>query len=293
MKPSILVALLAILCLAPAAHSTEAAVLTDATLLVGFPLEGESAREGTEGTLVVPGTVIPVQRPRASPLPEKTRLRVADADAARSELTATIGSHLTSTFRLSRVEVAYRHPVSVKLGETATLASPTPGSPVTIEVELLGFNRQSATYQVRFLDGSTVLADSRVSATRGERTVIGGTNGPEAPYLFLVLEPQTMSARPLQVTEDSGIRPPLAQVKVPPQYTEEAKQEGTTGVVIIQTVINTAGRIEDARVLKGLPHGLSEKALEAIRQWEFEPARDAQGNPVAVYYNLTINFTLG
>lgn len=37
--------------------------------------------------------------------------------------------------------------------------------------------------------------------------------------------------------------------------------------------------------------GLDQKALEAVREWKFEPAT-LDGEPVAVYYNLTINFTL-
>jgi len=32
-------------------------------------------------------------------------------------------------------------------------------------------------------------------------------------------------------------------------------------------------------------------AVEAIQQWKFEPAL-CDGKPVAVYYNLTINFRL-
>jgi outer membrane biosynthesis protein TonB len=37
--------------------------------------------------------------------------------------------------------------------------------------------------------------------------------------------------------------------------------------------------------------GLSEKAVEAVRKWRFEPAT-LNGEPVAVYYNFTLNFRL-
>jgi periplasmic protein TonB len=37
--------------------------------------------------------------------------------------------------------------------------------------------------------------------------------------------------------------------------------------------------------------GLDQAALDAVRQWKFEPATRA-GEPVDVYYNLTVNFRL-
>ena len=44
-------------------------------------------------------------------------------------------------------------------------------------------------------------------------------------------------------------------------------------------------------MLKGLPMGLSEAAVSAVKQWKFKPAT-LRGKPVDVYFNLTINFTL-
>jgi outer membrane biosynthesis protein TonB len=37
--------------------------------------------------------------------------------------------------------------------------------------------------------------------------------------------------------------------------------------------------------------GLDVAALDAIRQWKFKPGT-LNGNPVPVYYNLTVNFRL-
>jgi protein TonB len=37
--------------------------------------------------------------------------------------------------------------------------------------------------------------------------------------------------------------------------------------------------------------GLDQAAAEAIKSWKFKPAT-LNGKPVAVYYNLTVNFTL-
>jgi len=76
-----------------------------------------------------------------------------------------------------------------------------------------------------------------------------------------------------------------------PQYTEEARKAKIQGVVIAQAIIDIEGRVGSVRILKGLPHGLSESAIETLKTWRFRPAT-LEGEPVAVYYNLTMNFRL-
>jgi TonB family protein len=77
----------------------------------------------------------------------------------------------------------------------------------------------------------------------------------------------------------------------PPQYTEIARKARIQGVVIVQAIIDKTGTVTNVKVLKGLPMGLSEQAVEAIKKWKFSPAT-LNGKPVDVYYNLTVNFRL-
>ena len=76
-----------------------------------------------------------------------------------------------------------------------------------------------------------------------------------------------------------------------PHYPEEARHARIQGVVILQTIINTAGAVTDVKVLKGLPSGLTEAAVEAVSSWRFEPAT-LEGKPVAVYYLVTVSFSV-
>lgn len=76
-----------------------------------------------------------------------------------------------------------------------------------------------------------------------------------------------------------------------PQYTEIARKARIQGVVIVQAIIDKQGNVTNVKVLKGLPMGLSEQAVEAIKKWKFKPAT-LNGKPVDVYYNLTVNFRL-
>ncbi len=86
----------------------------------------------------------------------------------------------------------------------------------------------------------------------------------------------------------------LAPVRIhspDPHYPEEARHARIQGVVILQTVIDTLGNVTNVKVLKGLPSGLTEAAVEAVSSWRFKPAT-LEGKPVAVYYLVTVSFSV-
>lgn len=94
---------------------------------------------------------------------------------------------------------------------------------------------------------------------------------------------------PLQVGGD--VRPPEKIYSPQPKYTEEARKARLQGAVILQTVIDTLGNVTDVKVLKGLTLGLTESAIDTVRQWRFEPATQ-NGRPVPVYFNLVVTFSV-
>lgn len=87
------------------------------------------------------------------------------------------------------------------------------------------------------------------------------------------------------------IQPPVKLSGDTPVYTEEARQGRIQGVVILEAVIDVQGNVAEVTVLKGLPLGLSETAVAAAQAWKFRPAL-RNGEPVPVYYNLTVKFSL-
>ena len=98
------------------------------------------------------------------------------------------------------------------------------------------------------------------------------------------------SDQPLRI--DGGVSRPEIIGRVDPKYTEIARRARVTGIVVTEVIVDWEGCVRHPRILKGLPMGLDKAALEAVRNWTFEPAT-LDGEPVPVFYVLTVNFTLG
>jgi TonB family protein len=75
------------------------------------------------------------------------------------------------------------------------------------------------------------------------------------------------------------------------KYTEEARQNKVQGVVVLSVNFTADGRVTSIRALRGLPDGLTEKAIEAAQQIRFQPATK-NGAPVTVRATLEYSFNL-
>jgi TonB family protein len=76
------------------------------------------------------------------------------------------------------------------------------------------------------------------------------------------------------------------------EYTQEARDNNVEGTVQLSVVFGADGQIKEIRVLRGLPHGLTEKAIEAAKKIRFKAAA-ADGQPVNVRGILEYSFNLG
>ncbi len=93
------------------------------------------------------------------------------------------------------------------------------------------------------------------------------------------------------VAVGGGVTPPVRIFSPQPRYTEDARRAGVEGVVILETVVDETGSVRDVKVLKGLPFGLDQSAVDTVKTWRYEPALRG-GEPVAVYFTFTINFSI-
>ena len=87
------------------------------------------------------------------------------------------------------------------------------------------------------------------------------------------------------------IKEPKTLRKIPPTYPEIARKARIEGVVILEATIDKQGNVENVKVLRGLPMGLTEAAVEAVKQWKYEPST-LNGKPVEVLMTVTVTFRL-
>jgi protein TonB len=77
---------------------------------------------------------------------------------------------------------------------------------------------------------------------------------------------------------------------VKPVYPPLAQSSRVQGVVILEAILDNAGKVAATRILRSIPL-LDEAAVSAVRQWEFTPMlNDGVATPVLL--TLTVNFTL-
>jgi periplasmic protein TonB len=88
-------------------------------------------------------------------------------------------------------------------------------------------------------------------------------------------------------------QPPQVIREVKANYTEEAKQAGVQGSVVLTAEVLTDGTVGEVTVKQSLDtkYGLDEQAVKAMKQWLFKPGTKG-GKPVPVRVDVEMTFTL-
>jgi TonB family protein len=94
-----------------------------------------------------------------------------------------------------------------------------------------------------------------------------------------------------RVPAGAGIDPPTLVREVRPVYTDEARRQRIEGDVILEIVVRSDGSVGSIRVKRSLGGGLDQRAIDAVRQWRFNPAR-RHGTPVDVAVEVAVGFKL-
>ena len=82
-----------------------------------------------------------------------------------------------------------------------------------------------------------------------------------------------------------------ARFKPAPSYPPDARGLGIEGRVRLAVIVGLDGRVVRAAIVSG-PMELQASALEAVRQWRYEPTL-LNGKPVEVLTQVEINYVLG
>lgn len=95
-----------------------------------------------------------------------------------------------------------------------------------------------------------------------------------------------------EVYEPGGaVKAPKLVHYVEPAFSSESREAFIEGVVKISTIVTTEGRPSDSRVLSGLNAEEDRTAVEALKQWRFQPGTK-DGKPVNVKVTIEVAFHL-
>jgi TonB family protein len=84
-------------------------------------------------------------------------------------------------------------------------------------------------------------------------------------------------------------KPPIATHNPPPKYSKEAEDAKIEGVVVVQGVVGTDGRLHEVKVARALGYGLDEEAIKCVEKWRFKPGKSS-GKPVPVVIDVEVRF---
>jgi TonB family protein len=119
--------------------------------------------------------------------------------------------------------------------------------------------------------------------------VIPGTN-PSIPRAA----PEPGTGKPVDqqtsVQSSLNLRPAILY-KEKAGYTDKARRNGVQGVVVLSVIFAADGAVTSIQVVRGLPDGLNENAIEAAKKIKFRPAI-RNGKPTSVRGNLEFSFNL-
>jgi len=88
-----------------------------------------------------------------------------------------------------------------------------------------------------------------------------------------------------------GVKEPKLLYSVRPIYPETARSARVQGAVLLELTIDRQGGVREVKVLRGLPQGLTEAAIDAVKQWRYESST-LQGEPIEVIFIVTVRFNL-
>lgn len=100
--------------------------------------------------------------------------------------------------------------------------------------------------------------------------------------------PAPVAREPLRIGGD--VRAPALIERVDPEYPLIALRAQVQGVVILETVVDRQGRVEDVRVLRSIPL-LDKAAVAAVQQWRYSPLL-LNGEPERFVLTVTVSFSL-
>ncbi len=178
------------------------------------------------------------------------------------------------------------------------------GTPIRMTIDAKGYRLMSAGADKKFDSASwsvqasanasedVILENGAFVRKVDERTLLQGIQPKVAP---VPQPPDYVPASHLDLTKwprvGKEITAPVVTERTEPVYPENYRQLRMGGVIILECEVDATGRPGQIRVIKSLAPDFDMAGVEAVRKWKFKPAT-RNGKPIAVLFNLTINFKM-
>ena len=134
--------------------------------------------------------------------------------------------------------------------------------------------------------------DERITRFFSSLSLVNNKDAFKLPDEFPLKPDTTSSVTPEQVFTSKEVDKNFQVIMNPlPEYTEAAREAKITGTVVLTCTLSGNGQVTTIRVVSGLSHGLTERAIAAARSVKFIPAMK-DGKYVSTSTQLVYNFDL-
>jgi len=145
------------------------------------------------------------------------------------------------------------------------------------------------------LDVQTASVPATTTAETATAPPVADTAAAEPPPIAIpepVVEPAPVerSTGVYSAVPPGGTQPEELN-RVMPRYPSSARRAGVGGAVVVRGIVRRDGTIDNVEIIRDLEYGLGEEARRAVSRWRFRPAT-YRGEPIDVYYTVTVNFRL-
>lgn len=136
-----------------------------------------------------------------------------------------------------------------------------------------------------------ILLDTEIVLPDGEVAVLGFRDSSEHSYFiafYVQGRDEEFGRDAVRISGD--VKPKLVK-QVKPVYPKEAKEKRLQGKVVVEAVAGKDGKVRNVRPVSSPDPLLTQAALEAIRQWAYDPFL-VDGAPKEVLFTVTVVFRL-
>jgi TonB family protein len=128
------------------------------------------------------------------------------------------------------------------------------------------------------------ILDKELVLEIGDPVIVGIAYKNSAYFIMILLRSGIKT--PGEIVFSGGPKPVQ---KVIPAYPDELRKRGVEGEVKLQVAVDEDGTVQGVRVLKTLHPYLDNAAVQAIKQWKFEPVLQ-NGKPTPAILTMAVNF---